>query len=138
MFPFLGLQYTIMQRPHFALVCGVAVNTIVSNAPLAVRSPHPTLSTRLSNWMIHKVLGMFSIQCLPSTFCFTFRFFSLVHQPPPQYDPNSLAMFAVCTSAKCGIILVKSSPSRLANLKIRAFCTRKDFLAQCVSFFSCS
>lgn len=39
---------------------------------------------------------------------------------------------------KFEIILVKCAPSRLANSKIRAFCTRKDFLAQCVSSFSCS
>jgi hypothetical protein len=40
--------------------------------------------------------------------------------------------------ANGGIICVKTAPFRLANLKIRAFCTRKGFLAQCVSSFSCS
>lgn len=56
----------------------------------------------------------------------------------PGCGPNSLVRLAVSVSANFEIILVKSALSRFANWKIRAFCRRKDFLAQCVSSFSCS
>lgn len=56
----------------------------------------------------------------------------------PGCGPNSLVRLAVSVSANFEIIPVKSALSRFANWKIRAFCRRKDFLAQCVSSFSCS
>lgn len=106
---------------------------------LCTPNPRSLLLTPKHELVLLVVIGstwrVFYIQFFGILVSLSHLHFSPTH---PGYGPNFLVMLVVSGSAKFETVLVKYAPSRLANLKIRAFRTRKDFLAPCVSSLSCS